>query len=67
MILTGNEIGKKLIEILDLPPKTTEINIRIAVNEAVIVTCKFFPDLSDQNVQQVEKLFAAYRLEKIDE
>lgn len=42
--VVGQDIGAKLIKALGLPPLTATIDLHIAVDEPVTVTCESYPD-----------------------
>lgn len=37
-------IGKQICEALHLPPRTRNIDVRMHIDEAVTITCEFYPD-----------------------
>lgn len=56
--VVGQSIGKKIGEALGLPPRVRAIDIRIAVDEVVTVTCEHYPDR--KSVETVVKVLAAH-------
>ena len=52
-IVTGQAIGKKLIEILGLPARTRWFELRVATNELVTIKCGYLPDIKEGAIEEV--------------
>jgi len=51
----------QLVKVLGLPKQTIRFSLNVAVNEAVIVTCEYYPELSGD-----VKLTHLFELNRID-
>lgn len=63
-VVLGQSIGQKVADALGLPLKNIRaIEIRMAVNEVVTVTCEYHPDIDSA---AIEAAFAEYEVVKKD-
>ena len=58
----GHEFGPRLVKILGLPVETRSFELRVAVNEIVVVKCEYFAP--NMETGELETILAEYELVK---
>lgn len=43
-MLRSRDLYKRITESLNLPPRVVSLNIRLNINDPVVVECEFYPD-----------------------
>jgi len=71
LIITGRDLGKKLIDCLGLPKHTKRFELRVAHNEIVTIKCEYHPDMTPDDQGKLVSVLKEYELierkEKSDE
>ena len=60
-VMLGQDLGRKLIKILDLPKNAISIELKIELDEPVEVKCKYF---AETDTEQLTVLLQEYTLQK---
>jgi hypothetical protein len=63
-MVTGDELGRRLVDVLGLPKTTKGFELRCYVDETVSIKCEYFPEMN--GTEAAETIFVDYELVKKD-
>jgi len=59
--IMGRDLGKDLIDILNLPKRTSYFSIEFNVNDVVRINCEYFLALSYTDIEKLKATFSLYK------
>lgn len=64
-VVTGNDLGKKLCKLFNLPEYTVSFDLHVALDEIVAIDCKYY--LNTKDAAAIDLVTAKFELKEVFE